>query len=99
MYNNRCLYFGEMAERSKAAVLKTVVVNSYLGFESLSLRQLQPKSNTSIWVVFLKIANFLRLLQINNHYVCTNTIFVLSYKYEKIKLFFYFNDMFVNFSF
>ena len=39
MYNKRCLKYGEMAERSKAAVLKTVVVNSYLGFESLSLRQ------------------------------------------------------------
>ena len=31
--------YGEMAERSKAAVLKTVEVNSLLGFESLSLRQ------------------------------------------------------------
>lgn len=41
MYNKRCLKYGEMAERSKAAVLKTVVVNSYLGFESLSLRQRQ----------------------------------------------------------
>ena len=30
--------YGEMAERSKAAVLKTVEVNSLLGFESLSLR-------------------------------------------------------------
>ena len=41
-----------MAERSKAAVLKTVEVNSLLGFESLSLRQEQSHLNTYVEMRF-----------------------------------------------
>ncbi len=33
-----CVFYGEMAEWSKAAVLKTVVRSAYRGFESLILR-------------------------------------------------------------
>ena len=35
-------FYGGLAERLKAAVLKTVDVMSVLGFESLSLRHLEP---------------------------------------------------------
>ncbi len=42
---------GELAERSKAAVLKTVEVNSFLGFESLTLRQKMPV-NTGFFIVY-----------------------------------------------
>ena len=74
---------GELAERLNAAVLKTVKVNSLLGFESLTLRQKRPYLNPSsdtvafsitfIKYIFVKgcagvIFNFTRPKLENTHY-------------------------------
>ena len=51
--------YGELAERSKAAVLKTVEANSFLGFESLTLRQKCPKSKrVRFRAFFIQTARF-----------------------------------------
>ena len=44
---------GELAEWSNAAVLKTVEVNSLLGFESLTLRQTILVRNRTLFRVFI----------------------------------------------
>ena len=47
--------YAELAERSKAAVLKTVEVMSFLGFESLTLRHYVPnRTHVFSWVIFLR---------------------------------------------
>lgn len=54
--------FGEMAERLKAAVLKTVVPQKHRGFESPSLRFLEKSVEKNCWKRRNKILFFFMLI-------------------------------------
>lgn len=57
--------YGGMAERLNAAVLKTVEVNSLLGFKSLFLRQTESRLNDGSDAIFYFISNKSTILVIN----------------------------------
>ncbi len=51
---------GELAEWSNAAVLKTVEVNSLLGFESLTLRQIKVRAPSPVLLFYAKSMLWIR---------------------------------------
>ena len=71
---------GELAEWSNAAVLKTVEVNSLLGFESLTLRQIKVRALSPVLLFYAKSMLGIRT-RANLHGKKFQNIFRISYCY------------------